>query len=372
MPDALLDRPLVESNPLIDFGWNVYREQCPNALSELGRLEGVPARVLAEDRRGANLIAATGELRATVAGRLRRSPDPRDHPTVGDWVLARPSATPGWASIDAVLPRTSAFTRLSPDGRTPQVLAANVDTVFIVDTLDREPNLRRVERYLVVAWESGATPVILLSKADRAHNVPGAIREVKAIAGVTPVHATSVISGVGLAEVAGYLRPGRTAAFIGPSGVGKSTLVNYFCAAEVQQVGATREYDGKGRHTTTGRHLLRAPSGALFIDTPGLRELQLWEVDSGISRVFGDIEELAAQCRFSDCTHNGEPGCAVMAAVERGKLDPERLDSYQKLEQEAAAEEARRDKALATQAKREARIASRALSAELTRRVRTR
>ncbi len=368
MPDALLDRPLVESALLISYGWDTYRELCPDPISTD---QGVPARVLAEDRKGADLVAATGELRATVASRLRRSLDPADHPSVGDWVLARPSPTPGWASIDAVLPRRSAFVRLSPDGRTPQVLAANVDTVFIVDTLDREPNLRRLERYLVVAWESGANPVILLSKADRADDMSGVTREVEAVAAGTPVHATSVITGLGLADVRGYLQSGRTAAFIGPSGVGKSTLVNYFCAADVQQVGETREYDGKGRHTTTGRHLLRAPSGALFIDTPGLRELQLWDVDSGISRIFGDIEELAAQCRFSDCSHNGEPGCAVRAAAERGELDPERLESYQKLEQEAAAEEARRDKLLAAQAKRETKITTRALNAELTRRART-
>ncbi len=368
MPDVLIGHAPVTSPLLTSYGWDAYRESVSDPFPDA---EGVPARVLAEDRKGADLISASGELRATMSSRLRRSLDPADHPSVGDWVVARPSPTTGFATIEHVLRRRSAFVRLSPDGRTPQVLAANVDTVFIVDTLDREPNLRRIERYLVVAWESGASPVIILSKADRCEDISDVLQEVAAVAAGTPTHATSVVTGDGLANLDRYLQPGHTAAFIGPSGVGKSTLVNHFCVNAVQEVGETRGFDGKGRHTTSSRHLVLASSGALFIDTPGLRELQLWDVDGGISRVFGDIEELAAQCRFSDCSHDGEPGCAVLAAAERGELDLERLDSYVKLEGEAAAEEARRDKVIGTQAKRETKVLTRASSAEIARRERT-
>jgi ribosome biogenesis GTPase / thiamine phosphate phosphatase len=369
MPDVTIDRPVLGSALLTSYGFDSYRALVPDPVPPG---DGIPARVLAEDRKGADLISEIGELRATVASRLRRSLDPGDHPSVGDWVLARPSPTAGWASIERVLARRSAFMRLSPDGHTPQVIAANVDIVFIVDTLDREPNLRRIERYLVVAWESGASPVVILSKADQCEDVSDVMQEIAAVAAGTPIHATSVVTGTGLDELDQYLQPGRTAAFIGPSGVGKSTLVNHFCGAQVHQVGASREFDGKGRHTTTGRHLVLAPSGALFIDTPGLRELQLWDVEDGISRVFGDIEDLAAECRFSNCSHDGEPGCAVLAAAERGELDLDRLDSYLKLEEEAAAEEARRDKVAALQAKRETKVLTRAYNAEINRRTRGR
>jgi ribosome biogenesis GTPase / thiamine phosphate phosphatase len=323
------------------YGWEHYRSLNPELADATS---GMPARVVAQHRGSYELMTENGVVRALVVARLRRSADPADRPVVGDWVIAVPAPNADLARIEAVLRRTSAFTRANPGGRrTAQVLATNLDTVFIVDTLDRPLNLRRLERYLVVAWKSGAAPVLALSKADLCEDVPDAVAEAATIAAGAPVIAYSALTGAGLTAIADRLHPGHTAAMIGPSGVGKSTLINRFLDGSFQQVGPTREFDGKGRHTTSGRNLLLAPSGVLFIDTPGLRELQLWESDEGLEHVFSDIDDVAASCRFSNCTHNNEPGCAIIAAIDRGELDPERLLAYLKLDEEAAADEARRE-----------------------------
>lgn len=320
---------------LESYGWARYLATGPTKPYGAGE---VPARVIAQHRGGFELVREGGFVRALTTATLRRSPDPADHPTVGDWVTARPVPNAELTRISAVMPRRSAITRASPGSRAPQVLAANVDVVFIVETLERPLNLRRLERFLVVAWDGGATPVLALSKADLCPDVAAAVRDAQSIARGAAVCPYSAVTGEGLEALAAHVPPGHTAALLGPSGAGKSTLVNRLMGARVQREGETRAFDGKGRHTTTARHLLRTPSGALLIDTPGLRALQLWDADDGLEHVFDDIEEIAAACRFSDCTHRHEPGCAVLAAIARGELSAERLASYRELDREVAAE----------------------------------
>ncbi len=348
------------------YGWDADWAAAFAAHAPAG---AVPGRVLVEYRRIYDLVTPRGMVRAVPAGRLRQGAAAGEAPAVGDWVWVRlaPDGTSGL--IEGILPRRSAFVRQNPGTeRAPQVIAANIDTVFIVDALDRPPNLRRLERYLVLAWESGARPVLVLSKADLCADVPGAVAQVQTIAADVPVLACSAVTGEGLAALAAYLQEGRTLALLGPSGVGKSTLVNHFCGAPVQAVGAVRERDRKGRHTTTRRQLLRTPQGALVVDTPGMRELQLWEASDGLDRAFPDIEALAAECYFSDCQHRTEPECAVLAAVAAGTLSPERLASYHKLQSELAAAQARRDPAVGARGHRSSRAPARPLPAAPKRR----
>jgi ribosome biogenesis GTPase len=231
------------------------------------------------------------------------------------------------------------------------VLAANLDVVFIVSSLNEDLNLRRLERYLTLAWESGATPVILLTKADLHPDPDAAAAEVGTIAYGVPVHPLSARTGAGVAAVREHLLPGVTAALLGSSGVGKSTLVNTLTGEELLATQAIRD-DGRGRHTTTRRELVVLPGGGLVIDTPGLRELQLWEADEGLEEAFEDVAELAAQCRFSDCAHETEPGCAIQAALEDGRLTHERWESYVKLQRELEHLERRLDKRAQAEEKR--------------------
>jgi ribosome biogenesis GTPase len=241
------------------------------------------------------------------------------------------------AIIHAVLPRKSKFSRKVAGERTEeQIVAANVDTVFIVNGLDggRSLNMRRIERYLTLAWDSGATPVIVLNKADLCSDIDPVIQEVETIAIGTPIHAVSARERTGLDSLNTYLSEGRTVAFLGSSGVGKSALINALLGVEKQKTGEVREDDRMGRHTTTGRELILIPGGGIVIDTPGMREIQMWAGEDNLQKSFSDIELLAGECRFSDCSHNAESGCAVKAAIERGDLDPARLDSYHKLQGE--------------------------------------
>ncbi|HEX6041265.1 ribosome small subunit-dependent GTPase A [Longimicrobium sp.] len=320
----------------------------------------MPARVVAEHRGRYVVDDGAGERPATLAGRLRHHVRAReDLPATGDWV-ALDAGADGAASIHAVLPRRGAFLRKAAGEATEaQVLAANVDVALIATALPADLSERRIERYLALAWESGAVPVVLLTKADLAMDADAAARAVRAVAPGVDVAAVSSVTGDGLDALGRWLRPGRTAVLLGSSGVGKSTLANRLMGGEVLRTGAVRE-DGKGRHTTTHRQLLTLASGALLIDTPGMRELQLWSADTGLDAAFADVEALAAGCRFADCGHDAEPGCAVRAAAERGALDPARLASWQRLRRELAWLATRQDEAAAAQEKARVRSIHRA------------
>jgi ribosome small subunit-dependent GTPase A len=287
----------------------------------------VPGRVARVDRGRLSVLTEQGEQRAVPATSLYGTE--LAGPAVGDWVALR-----GELAV-AVLPRSSAFVRTMA-GRTSeaQVVAANLDTVLVVDALTGHARLRRVERYLAVAWSSGATPVVVLTKADLCADVVAAVEEVREDALGVDVLPVSSVTGEGLAEVRALLGPGRTAAMVGPSGVGKSSLAN---ALAGRPVAGTREIrdDGRGRHMTTARELHLLPGGGLLVDTPGMRELALYDDAEGVGAAYADVTELAAGCRFRDCPHRGEPGCAVAAAIDDGRLDPARFTSWRKLEAEA-------------------------------------
>jgi ribosome biogenesis GTPase / thiamine phosphate phosphatase len=304
-----------------------------------------PARVTVEHRGGYVVRWAEAEGTAAVSGRFRfEASGPADFPAVGDWVAIAGSLASDGATIHAVLPRRTSFTRLAAGLRTDgQVIAANVDVVFVAMALDGDFNLRRLERYLAVAWSSGADPVVLLTKADKCDDVDGRILAVETIAPGVPTHALSARAGFGLDAVREHLGRGRTGAVLGSSGVGKSTLINALLGVDLLDTGEIREDDDRGRHTTTQRQLIVLPGGACIVDTPGMRELGLWEGGEAIENAFADIDELAAHCRFSDCRHEREPGCAVSAAIDDGSLPAERLQSRRKLEREAAKTEARRE-----------------------------
>jgi ribosome biogenesis GTPase len=317
---------------LADYGFTSFFADALAALPEPG-LE--PGRVVREHRGLYRVQAAAGEMVAENTGRLRHEALSRvDLPAVGDFVALR-SSHAGRAIVHSVLPRRSVFLRRAAGTETAeQVVAANVDTVFLVSGLDRDFNPRRIERYLVLAWESGARPVIVLNKADLCDDVAARVGEVEAVAPGVAIHPVAGKAGEGLEALAGYLRPAETVAFLGSSGVGKSTLINRFLGEETLATRAVRESDDRGRHTTTHRQLLRLPGGALVIDTPGMRELQLWGADESMGAIFQDVEALAATCRFRDCGHQGEPGCAVEQAVAEGRLPASRLESYHKLQRE--------------------------------------
>jgi ribosome biogenesis GTPase len=329
----------------------------PPALAELGWDPGwasafrphdatgwAPARVLAAHRDAWIVAAPDGDRDAVVSGRLRHDAlGPADLPAVGDWVAAAGTRTTGTCVIHAVLPRRTAFRRgTGDDDGTPsladeQVLAANVDTALVVTGLDGDFNLRRLERYLAVAWSGGVTPVIVLNKADLDVDVNGFRVAAQAVAPGVEIRALSALAGTGVTELASdHLAPGTTAVVLGSSGVGKSTLVNALLGEGRQRTAAVREDDARGRHTTTHRELIRLPDGGLLIDTPGIRSLGVSGAADGIGAAFADIEELAEGCRFRDCRHETEPGCAVLAALADGRLAEDRFESHRKLEKEAA------------------------------------
>ena len=291
----------------------------------------IPGRVSAQHRGEYDVLTRAGEQRARVTGKLRHeAASGADLPAVGDWVALREQ------SIQGVLPRRSAFQRkVNLGAAEAQVLAANLDSIFVVTGLDADFSARRLERYLTLAWESGATPVVVLTKADLCDDPQALLLDAEQVAVGVPVHLVSNLTGEGHDELGPYLQPAKTIALLGSSGVGKSSLANGLLGQEAQATKALAE-DGTGRHTTTARQLLRLPGGALLVDTPGLREVQLWEADDGIQEAFADVDELAAGCRFNDCAHTREPGCAVQEAIEDGRLPLERLQSYRVLQRELA------------------------------------
>jgi ribosome biogenesis GTPase len=330
---------------LPDLGWDDSRE---TEFTEHAAAGLVPARVAAQHRGAYVLFSELGELRAESAGRLEHAAaGAGDLPAVGDWVAVAARPEEGAATIKHVLTRRTAFSRkVALAAAEQQVLAANVDAVFLLMSLNEDYNLRRLERYLATAWESGAQPVVVLTKTDLDPEFRTKVLEVEAVAIGVPVHAISSVTGEGVELVRERLAPGRTIALLGSSGVGKSTLVNTLAGQELLATQEIRADDGEGRHTTTHRQLVLLPEGGLVLDTPGLRELQLWESSDGLSETFGDIEELALRCRFSDCAHAHEPGCAVKAAIDDGTLDFGRWSSYKKLQRELAHLERRLDKRL--------------------------
>ena len=296
-----------------------------------------PARVVAEHRGGYYVRSELGDRLAHARGRLRDDEIWGGMPAVGDWVVVCDAPGDRFA-IEALLPRRTKVSRKTPWLKAEEhILVANVDTVVLVTGLDADFNARRLERYLTAAWDSGADPLIVLTKLDVLDD-PGKLVEAEAVAVGVPVHAVSNVTGEGLDELRALLRPARTFVLLGSSGTGKSTLANRLAGRTVMDTGDLRN-DGRGRHTTRHRQLLMMPGGAILIDTPGLRELQIWEGD--LDSAFADIAELAAQCRFNDCAHSSEPDCAVRVALETGELDADRWQNYLKLQRELRAIEAR-------------------------------
>jgi ribosome biogenesis GTPase / thiamine phosphate phosphatase len=282
------------------------------------------------------IYTPTGDLWAEASGRLRhRSTRHADLPVTGDWVAIEPRAAEGRATIHAVLPRRSLFSRKAAGAVTEeQTVAANADTVFLVCGLDRDFNVRRIERALVLAAESGARPVVVLTKADLCEEAAARKEEVERLAAGVPVLVVSGVTGEGLPAAAPYAGPGLTVALVGSSGVGKSTLVNRLLGRHLQATAEVRARDGRGQHTTTRRELIPVPDGGWIIDTPGLRELQLWADEQALPAAFADVDALGAECRFRDCRHENEPGCAVLAARADGRLSAERFASFAKLRRE--------------------------------------
>ncbi len=319
----------------------------PTLRAELERLDrtAIPGRILRLDGRRALVLSDRGEIEALLPGRLRT--DPESTPAVGDWV-ALPSATAG--ERPAILGRLSRRTRLvrgaAGTSTQIQVIAANVDRVFIVMGLDGDFNPRRVERYLTLCGDAGVEAVLFLTKAGACDEVEARLAACRAVAPpelVLGVHAIDVIEGLNPGLPAEYAGPGITVALLGSSGAGKSTLVNHMLGRPRMVTAAVRRGDDRGRHTTTHRELVVLPSGGVLVDNPGMRELALWLVGDGIERAFTDVESLAAQCRFADCSHGGEPGCAVLRAIEEGELDGDRAASYARLRRESEANLRRRD-----------------------------
>lgn len=339
------------------LGWSDFFEAGRSGLKDN---DLTPARIIRQLKKIFWVHDGSHEYQAVLAGKFyKKAETPLDLPAVGDWVGVRGDKDADQVMIREILPRKSQFIRKAVLANTrPQVIAANIDTAFIMNGLDRDFNLRRIERYLSLTYESGAMPVIILNKTDICDDVDSAVEQVESIAFGVDVIALSVKRREGIKQLSTYFKSGQTVAFIGSSGVGKSTLVNLLMGEEVMEIREVRENDQRGRHTTTHRELFLLPGGAMIIDTPGLRELQLWGSDEMLTDSFTDIDALSGSCRFSDCQHDREPDCAVKQAVENGELDPERYESYLKLKRELAYLDERQDEFVRRESKRQSKVMS--------------
>ncbi|HVF49847.1 MAG TPA: ribosome small subunit-dependent GTPase A [Pyrinomonadaceae bacterium] len=328
------------------YGWDAFFAESFAPLARDGYAAG---RVFLQHNKIYMLYAEAGELAAEVAGKMEyEASGPDDFPAVGDWVAIRTRKDERKATIHEILPRRSKFSRKVAGSRTDeQIVAANVDTLFLVTGLDNDFNLRRIERYLLMASESGARAVVVLNKADVAEDVEAKVREVRAIASDAPVLLMSAKESEGVEQLLPYTGAGQTVSLIGSSGVGKSTIINKLLGTEKQKVSEVRASDERGKHTTTHRELLLLPTGGLIIDTPGMRELQLLVREHGLRDTFEDIEALMSRCYFSDCGHKTEPDCAVREALATGELDAERYSNYQKMQAEMDALAAKQARGLA-------------------------
>ena len=347
------------------LGWD---ESLENAFQEwAGKPDVQPGRILIEFNYIFRVWCEGEEIEAVRSGRLsHRAASRGELPAVGDWVVVRRRPDEDRGAIVAVLPRRSWFSRrMAGQVTDEQVVAANVDVVFIVMALDNDFSLRRLERYLLLARESGASPVVLLTKPDICDDVPARVADVTVLTGNAPVHVISPKLDQNLDQVEAYLPAGKTGALLGSSGVGKSTIINRLVGRDVQKTRDIRESDSKGRHTTTHRELVFLPHGGFLIDTPGMRELQLWDVNEAVRETFDDIEALAPECRFTDCRHRDEPRCAVKAAVEDGKLSAARLESYLKLQDELGYLARQQDERAQLEEKRRSKIMGKALKQHL-------
>lgn len=342
---------------LKDLGWDPH---FADAFQPYAEQDLIPARVVARHHGPCELLTERGPLGGVTAGRMAEDA----LPVVGDWVAVRPLEGENKALIVAVLPRRGAFSRKEAwRAAVEQVVAANVDTAFLVTAFGHDLNPRRLERYLTATWDSGASPVVVVNKLDLAEDPATDLGLVEAVSLGVPVLALSAVTGAGLEALDEHLRPASTVALLGSSGVGKTTLLNRLLGNGLLPTGETSA-DGRGRHTTTKRELVPLPAGALLIDTPGMRELALWTDEAALETTFAEIPLLAAQCRFTDCHHEQEPGCAVRAAIADGGLEPERYESYLKLQRELRALELRRDNRLRSEARKEVRRRSRSLRRE--------
>lgn len=314
---------------LKDYGY------IPSAMEQEENSEWIPARITAVHKERYELVCAHGISYGRLKTGVYYGESGELFPTTGDFVLIRYNGS-GDSQIVRTLERRSFFSRRDPTpGRGGQAVAANFDYVFIMASLNFDFNLKRLERYLTLAWQSGAVPAVVLTKADLAEDSGEQLRTVEKMAPGVGAYAVSATTGQGLEALSAYLKPRKTVVLLGSSGVGKSSLVNALCGGEVMATGSIREDDSRGRHTTTRRQLIRLPGGVMMIDTPGMRELGMWDVGVGLNEAFGDVERYFGSCRFSDCRHQNEPGCAVKAALASGQLSPERWESYQKLKNEA-------------------------------------